>query len=761
MLEQNHQAHSQTSSSRDAQNSLKFPDQSSANTLNKNIFNAPANQPLNPKGKNAASFPVKVKRFRLRTALVVPFIVQLVAAVGIIEYLSFRNSQRAVNDLVTQLSENIAQRIEQHTKSYLEAPQRLQRNTQVSVETGQLDLNEPEQIKRYFIHQLKAQDQFTYFFYGDEKGNFIGVQEKKDKLIYKVRDRSTNQKRITYELNDQQQPGKFIEDEFFDPRTRPWYKAAQEAGKPGWSPIYISFTQSLLRSDAVLPIYGKKGEFLGAFSIEVTLEQISKFLRSLYISSSGETFIIERQSGYIVASSTQETPFTKTAIGEERLLATDSQEPIIQATSEHLLKEFQGFKSIQKFTNSTFNLKDEKYLVSVSPFSTRQGLDWLIVVVVPEADFMAQIHEHTQHTIFLCSVALIIAIAIGIITSRLVIWPILRASEASEAIASGQLNQSLPPSPIIEIEKLVHSFNSMSHQLNESFATLEHQRNSFARFFPVEYLQLLQKTEVTQVDLGDHVSKEMAVMFSDIRSFTSLSEKMTPKETFDFVNEYLQRMSPEIRNHNGFVIKFLGDGVMAAFPNGADDAVQAGIAKFQQLQTFNQEREKAGLFLLKIGIGIHIGHLMVGMVGEENRVQPDALSDNVNLTARLEGLTKYYGVSLLISEQVLQKLQSSYQIRPLDRVIVKGRTEAIAIYEVLDAEIPQVRDLKLQTLPDFQLGLNHYRAGQLAEAQSCFEQVYAINPADKTCQLYLDRIRQLMEQGLPQSWNGIWEFTQK
>ncbi len=219
-------------------------------------------------------------------------------------------------------------------------------------------------------------------------------------------------------------------------------------------------------------------------------------------------------------------------------------------------------------------------------------------------------------------------------------------------------------------------------------ATLKQLKDAFARFFPSEYLQFLRKDSVTEVQLGDYVSKTMAVMFSDIRSFTTLSETMTPQENFNFVNAYLKRVSPEIRNHYGIIVKFLGDGMMAVFPEGADDAVKAGIAKQKRVQEYNEERLARGHLPLQVGIGIHVGHMMLGMVGEDNRMQGDAFSDNVNLTARLEGLTKFYGVSMLISGQTLEYMSNpdQYQIRFLDRAIVKGRNEAISVYEVLDAE---------------------------------------------------------------------------
>ena len=152
----------------------------------------------------------------------------------------------------------------------------------------------------------------------------------------------------------------------------------------------------------------------------------------------------------------------------------------------------------------------------------------------------------------------------------------------------------------------------MAKQIKGSFENLETQKNSFARFVPLEYLQFLRKDSILDVQLGDHVSKEMAMMFSDIRSFTTLSESMTPKESFDFVNAYLQRVSPEIRKHNGFIVKYLGDGMMAAFPEGADDAVQAGIAQLKKVQEYNWQRQEEGYLPIEIGMGIHVGHIIGG-----------------------------------------------------------------------------------------------------------------------------------------------------
>jgi class 3 adenylate cyclase len=310
---------------------------------------------------------------------------------------------------------------------------------------------------------------------------------------------------------------------------------------------------------------------------------------------------------------------------------------------------------------------------------------------------------------------------------------------------------------------MVKTVKTREKELTDANAQLESLLRAYGRFVPHEYLKFLRKNSITDVQLGDHVSKNMGVMFSDIRSFTTISESMTPQENFNFVNAYLKRVSPEIRNHYGLIVKFLGDGMMAVFPDGADDAVEAGISKLKKVQEYNKSRVQKGYIPINVGVGIHVGHMMLGMVGEEGRMQGDAFSDNVNLTARLEGLTKFYGVSLLISQQSLESLSnpSKYQIRFLDRAVVKGKNEPISVFEVLDGEIEEVRRIKLQTQPNFEKGLEYYRQGEFQEAKTCFENVLTLSPADKTAELYLNRVSYLSEHGKPENWDGVWRFTEK
>jgi signal transduction histidine kinase/class 3 adenylate cyclase/CheY-like chemotaxis protein len=307
----------------------------------------------------------------------------------------------------------------------------------------------------------------------------------------------------------------------------------------------------------------------------------------------------------------------------------------------------------------------------------------------------------------------------------------------------------------VQIQDVVEGFRSGANDyLKKPFSRDElksriqtHLSNRiYGRFVPQHFLQFLQKTSIADISLGNHVSRDMTVMFSDIRGFATLSETMTPQENFDFINDYLQRVSPEIRINQGFIVKYLGDGMMAIFPRRAEDAIAAGIAKLHQVHALN--RDRGGSDQIAIGIGIHYGPMMVGIVGESQRMQCDAFSDNVNLTARIEGLTKFYGVSMIISEQVRSQLDEtqSYQIRTLGQVMVQGRRQPLLIYEIFDADPLELRDRKSATLAQFELGVEAYQSAHFAEAQGYFQRVLSQNPGDRPAQLYCTWISDRLSQ---------------
>ena len=269
--------------------------------------------------------------------------------------------------------------------------------------------------------------------------------------------------------------------------------------------------------------------------------------------------------------------------------------------------------------------------------------------------------------------------------------------------------------------------------------------DSYGRFVPRQFLEQLGKQRIIDVALGDQVQRVMTVMFADIRGFTRLAETMTPKETFRFVNSYLSAMEPAITECKGVIDKYVGDAVMALFPQRPDDAIQAALDMFRRLEVFNEERALLGKSAVKIGIGIHTGMLMLGTIGARERMDTTVISDAVNVASRIENLTKTYGVPLIITEEAHDALDDASAIacRRIDRVLVQGKSQPIVLYEVLDADSSDRRAAKQLSLHAFESGLRHFEAFEFDSAIDAFQQALAIMPSDSVAQLLLERTRYL------------------
>lgn len=280
---------------------------------------------------------------------------------------------------------------------------------------------------------------------------------------------------------------------------------------------------------------------------------------------------------------------------------------------------------------------------------------------------------------------------------------------------------------------------------------------AFGRFVPHEFLESLGHETVTQVKLGDQVEKEVTVFFSDIRGYTSLSESMTPQENFLFLNAYLGRVGPIIKEENGFVNQYYGDGIMAIFMKSASDAVQSAVQIQQTLWAYNVERKQKERQAIKIGIGLHTGPLMMGIIGDQLRMDAAVVSDTVNTASRMEGLTKHYGAELILSETVLSQLPEDhpFQLRYLGKVLVKGRKQPLGIYECLDAVNPTVRNAKLESRDDFEKALNAYFNRNFADACTYFQALVSQYDGDVAAKFYLEKAKMYLMDGVAENWNGV------
>ncbi|MBP0010868.1 hybrid sensor histidine kinase/response regulator [Roseofilum sp. Belize Diploria] len=414
----------------------------------------------------------------LRLVLVVPFLIQIFAAVGLTGYFSLKNGKKAVNNVASQLRTEITGRVQSYLDNYLAIPHQINAANAHAIQQGWLDLNNIEALNRQFLNQSYAfgQNYPLYIYVGNKVGGFVGAgrYEINDTFVWEFTENLKPGELISYPVDSQ---GNFTDVltpyNFFDATTRPWYQKAVKENSQIWSEVY-TYADNILGVTAAQPIFDPEDQFIGVAGVDIPLDAINQFLASIKIGQSGQIVIIER-SGYVIGSSTQESPYLKDEITQEpkRLEASESSRVSIREASQFLEAKFLQLSQIDRTQQLEFWIDREKYFLQVTPLGNEQGLDWLILVVIPESDFMAEIDANTVRTIWLCLAALGIAITLGIYTSRWISEPILALVQSSELMSHGDLNQQVKKGNITELKTLADAFNRMTSQLKAYFTDLE------------------------------------------------------------------------------------------------------------------------------------------------------------------------------------------------------------------------------------------------------------------------------------------------
>jgi adenylate cyclase len=283
------------------------------------------------------------------------------------------------------------------------------------------------------------------------------------------------------------------------------------------------------------------------------------------------------------------------------------------------------------------------------------------------------------------------------------------------------------------------------------------------KFVPHEFIGSLGKHVITDIQLGDKTEKIVTVLFADIRDYTSLSEGMTPDENFNFVCSFNERMGPIIREHGGFINQYLGDAIMAIFPGKASDALAAAISMQKAVQEMNKARIAEHKIPIRIGVGLHTGPLIMGITGDHERLDAATISDTVNTASRLEGMTKHYGVRIVLSEESVSNLEDAdkFYFRPLGLIQLKGKMAPIRIFECFNGMEEHALGKQLNALPYYQQGVFEYFNKSFKEASDKFYRALEIHPDDKTARLFLGRAKKYLDAGIPENWTGVEEMQSK
>jgi class 3 adenylate cyclase len=377
-----------------------------------------------------------------------------------------------------------------------------------------------------------------------------------------------------------------------------------------------------------------------------------------------------------------------------------------------------------------------------------------------DTDVRAILSNATTVALIVVAAALALTVASSILLGTFFTHGIVTLDRAVRSFDKDNMNVRSAVRSRDEVGRLSLSFNHMAETIQEYSQRQIELLAAYGRFVPHELLRLLDKGSVVDLKLGDQTQKDMTVLFSDIRSFTTLSETMTPFENFNFINSYLRRMGPEIRANGGFIDKYIGDAIMALFPGRSDDAIAAAVGMQKRLVEYNADRAKAGYPPIGIGVGVNAGKLMLGTVGEHERMDGSVIADAVNLCSRLQSLTRTYESTILTTGNTLKTLSNPrrFSFRFIDRVRVRGRQETTLLFEILDGENEELRRRRMSYKEELARALRAYYGRGFEEALRIVKRLRADNPDDRILGIYQRRCENLVALGAPQDWQGVEEI---
>jgi diguanylate cyclase (GGDEF)-like protein len=471
------------------------------------------------------------RRLSLRQLLTSPFVLQIVAVVLVIGWLSLQNGQRAVNDIGAQLRESISERVLQYVSEYTETPTRIVHNITHFIEVGLIDPDDTRELTR-FLHILSHDKDTTLAGVGFRSGRAIGV-DPMDGYGLVVREADGNGRLTAWELDANGDAGAVVRSDPYDLHARPWFRTGSAATGPTWVDIYPHAVNGDLELTAVSPLRAPDGRSLGVAASSISLYRLSNFLAQVSPVESGEVFVIER-SGKLVASSADLRLAVRatSATGDDftRIQALDSENPLVRRTTAHLRQQYGGLTTEQPVTTG-FDFDGEPHLVDVSPFGDGNGLDWLIVAVMPESSLLGAINANTRQTVAFGLVFATIAILFGMWMAGMITAPLSRLNRSAKRVAHGDLTgggehgQAMVPAGR-EVDELVGSFRLMTSRLRESFEQMRHLATHDSLTGLANRSQLVNRLDVALKRARHDADYQFALLFLDLDHFKVVNDSL-------------------------------------------------------------------------------------------------------------------------------------------------------------------------------------------------------------------------------------------
>ncbi len=705
-------------------------------------------------------------KVRIRDALVIINTLLLVATAAIIMRINSHGTQDSVYSVSTKLVTEILKSVDTKLEAYYTpADQEIHSIAFHYWNEDQFHFRQNKEVALdYFMELLQTHKEFAMVYFGDTEGNLIMGRRMPDGSLTRRYIERTDRSVITrYVHQNRQYNATFPSSEDsiangYDPRTRGWYKKAIKNRKTVWTNVYIFATDNMPGFSCASPVYDENGELLGVACIDIGIRDLSLFLGKISTTANSRLFIYD-QDNQIIAKPLKPTdpigillnvyPSADGTNTYTMKKVDDKADPIIAEAYEN------SRGKVNTDGIYSFNLEGKNYFCKVDSMPLDEELSMNIGMVVPDEDIMGIVYRNNRTVLIISLIVVIIAMIISVIVSSLISKPMKTLSTEMNSIKELSIDDENVniESGIVEIDNMVDSFQGMKRGLV-----------NFKKYVPSDLVTQLVKNSQDATIGGK--KQTLTLLFSDIENFTGISEKTKPEELVNRLYDYFSLFAHTISGNKGTIDKYIGDSIMAFWgaPVPMDIKQHATLACRAaltcQMQGFNLSNAwiREGKPKFRTRFGIHTGEVVVGNMGSDERINYTVLGDNVNLASRLEGINKYYGTEIIISEVTHDLVKEEFEFRLLDKITVKGKTQPLYIYELL-AEKDKLDLNRLKYYRAYEKGVKYYFKG---DWDNCIKYMSAVirKLNDKAAEVIKERAV-AFKKNPPANWNGVYAFDKK
>jgi adenylate cyclase len=546
----------------------------------------------------------------------------------------------------------------------------------------------------------------------------------------------------------------------YDARTRPWWTTAVTAGKTAWTDMYVSGLRKQFVYSCVTPVYDAKNNLLAVSSIDINVVSLSEFLGTLNILEHGKAFILNDKKQVVAVPMKDASDLDQLV----RFNPSDKENPyefypLSELPDGNIRKSVELFLLQQATSDKAGSFAftgddNQPYICRMVDFFYKQNTKFSIGIIIPKNDIMASINATSRYILAGIAAVVLLALFLGLAVSRSMSRSLIALAGEVERV--GRLDLAA----VVRVKSRLLEVQIIS----DAVAAMRNGLRSFKKYVPADLVLQLNEQGKEAVLEGER--RELTIFFSDIADFTAISETLPAEELVESLGDYFGGLNNIIQAHQGTLDKYIGDSVMAfwgapiARDNHAALACAAALACQPFLDGLAGQFAALGRPPFHTRFGIHTGEAIVGNIGSESRMNYTVIGDSVNLTSRLEGLNKYYGTRIILSQACLDQLGGQFVTRKLDVVAVKGKAEPTPIYELLGAT-GQTDDALLALADRYGQGLELYLDRQWEKARAVFLEAGTITGGDAPSALLAKRCEEYLASPPEQEWSGVYAMRSK